>query len=180
MRADESLTVPIEGLLSPEQGTIELDIMLLEQPSVVGKHMPLFQDLYIHEVNDYVYLHTGTNRFNAKILSDTWNRLAFTWSGGHVESMVMYLNGDGFPVSYNDERYPNLPNWWEELKILSSAFVGSGEGSKLLANLRLSSIARTQEQLAPLDRPPEVDEYTTLYLPFNGPDNVRAAKVVTL
>jgi len=90
----------------------------------------------------------------------------------------MYLNGDMFPVRYDDERYPNLPNWWEELKILSKA--GSREGSKLLANLRLSSIARTQEQLAPLDRPPEVDEYTTLYLPFNGADNTRAARSISI
>ena len=152
--------------------------MLLEQPSVVKKHMPLFQDLYIHQVNDWVYLHTGVNRFNTKILSDIWNRLAFTWSGGHVESMVMYLNGDRFPVRYDDERYPNLPNWWEKLEIFSK--VGSRKGSKLLANLRLSSIARTQEQLAPLGAPPTVDEYTTLYLPFNGADGTRAAKSILI
>jgi hypothetical protein len=177
-RADEEIIIPTAGLLSPEQGTIEFDIMLLEQPSVVKKHMPLFQDLYIHQVNDWVYLHTGVNRFNTKILSDIWNRLAFTWSGGHVESMVMYLNGDRFPVRYDDERYPNLPNWWEKLEIFSK--VGSRKGSKLLANLRLSSIARTQEQLAPLGAPPTVDEYTTLYLPFNGADGTRAAKSILI
>ena len=67
---------------------------------------------------------------------------------------------------------------------LGSLYLGSDGDidfiNSLISHLRLSSIARTQEQLAPLDRPPEVDEYTTLYLPFNGADGTRAAKSISI
>ena len=150
VRADESLTVPIEGLLSPEQGTIEL----------------WYNDNGINK--NKIVVKCGDLKFNPVSVTEGWHLISVIWDG--VDTNY-----------YIDKELVSTTNSPTEL---GSLYLGSDGDidfiNSLISHLRLSSIARTQEQLAPLDAPPTVDEYTTLYLPFNGPDNVRATTVVTL
>jgi len=149
-RADEALTVPIEGLLSPEQGTIEL----WYNDNGINKNKIVFK--------------CGDLKFNPVSVTKGWHLISVIWDG--VDTNY-----------YIDKELVSTTNSPTEL---GSLYLGSDGDidfiNSLISHLRLSSIARTQEQLAPLDAPPTVDEYTTLYLPFNGPDNVRATTVVTL
>ena len=178
VRADEEIIIPTAGLLSPEQGTIEFDFKIPISPAETGMYCYLLRDFYIHTNEQFYFRTGGSPRFRAKPLINEWNRLALVFENNDLNTTVLFLNGSKYEIPEVWPDYTSLPDWWTTINI--PARFGSNSATKYISNLRLSSIARTQEQLAPIDAPPTVDEYTTLYLPFNGPDNVRAAKVVTL
>lgn len=150
VRANESLMVPIEGLLSPQQGTIEL----WYNDNGINKNKIVFK--------------CGDLKFNPVSVTKGWHLISVIWDG--VDTNY-----------YIDKELVSTTNSPTEL---GSLYLGSDGDidfiNSLISHLRLSSIARTQEQLAPLDKPPEVDEYTTLYLPFNGADNTRAARSISI
>lgn len=150
VRADESLTVPIEGLLSLEQGTIEL----WYNDNGINKNKIVFK--------------CGDLKFNPVSVTKGWHLISVIWDG--VDTNY-----------YIDKELVSTTNSPTEL---GSLYLGSDGDidfiNSLISHLRLSSIARTAEQLAPLDAPPTVDEYTTLYLPFNGADGTRAAKSISI
>ena len=180
VRADEEIIIPTAGLLSPEQGTIEFDFKIPISPTETGMHCYLLRDFFIHSANEQFYFRTGGSpRFRVRPLINEWNRLALVFENNDLNTVALFLNGSKYEISEVWPGYTSLPDWWTTLNIFARVS-SSSASTKYISNLRLSSIARTQEQLAPIDAPPTVDEYTTLYLPFNGPDNVRAAKVVTL
>lgn len=178
-RADEEVIIPTAGLLSPEQGTIEFDFKIPISPTETGKYCYLLRDFYIHTNEQFYFLTGGSPRFRVRPLINEWNRLALVFENNDLNTVVLFLNGNRHEIAEVRPGYTSLPDWWTTLNIFARVS-SSSASTKYISNLRLSSIARTQEQLAPLDRPPEVDEYTTLYLPFNGADGTRAAKSIVI
>ncbi len=183
VRADESLIVNTDGLLSSKEGSIEfwfdLNDMFLDT-SIYSRYLLSISSypdtLYLsrygsNRVRLYVRNSEGSSEIMTTVSDKAWTLISLTWTTNEIS---LYINN----TIRNSAEFPKFPQILNRLRVGS---LGQGEyANTSFAHLRLSSIARTQEQLAPLDGPPEVDEYTTLYLPFNGPDNVRAAKVVTL
>ena len=194
VRADESLTVPIEGLLSPEQGTVEMWVnvnkaMLKATPLIDIRRV--FWDtgfanldgtytLYYHQLTQKVIFRIAGSGNLSSIeiaiddINNGWHKFSCGWDNS---KMSLYIDDNLIGEWTN----PPLATAWYYKNIEVGRYITRNTFTNTtFAYLRLSSIARTADQLAPLDAPPTVDEYTTLYLPFNGPDNVRAAKVVTL
>lgn len=196
VRADESLTVPIEGLLSPEQGTVEVWTKLLKPASgmVSGsqnygvinigeyyKNNSLTLRAYDNNGNEpnlYLLIKGSTNigwsiggspiKASGSGWYEGWNHYAITW-----------INGNDFTIYFNGE-LRNTFNITDPFTGVSGNKIYYNATLLLASHLRLSSIARTAEQLAPLDGPPPVDEWTTLYLPFGGADGTRAAKSIVI
>lgn len=190
-RANESLTVPIEGLLSPEQGTVEMwayvtsDMLInklkrmfeISKTNWQGRGILLQQrggenpawNLTFYDDDNNAKVLTG----NLSLTPIGWNHFAATWA---AEKCALYING----VLTAEALAPPLPSSFLPNMYIGSMYNNSYYSNTAFAHLRLSSIARTQEQLAPLDGPPTVDEYTTLYLPFGGADGTRAAKSIVI
>ena len=184
VRANESLTVPIEGLLSPEQGTVE---MWVKAPTSIstkgacvwstGTGANRFDFWVLSTISGIYYVASDWLSLGSSslLMDGKWHIIAVTFNSVGVS---IYLDG----VLKNSNSIP-IP--FDSLgKLLKMGFYGSSNygnySNSFYSHLRLSSMARTQEQLAPLDGPPPVDEWTTLYLPFGGPDNVRAAKSIVI
>lgn len=183
-RANESLMVPIEGLLSPQQGTVE---MWVKMPIYNNAN---FRTILNGYVNDgplhFISLYRGDGRLYARYSSNGALTYLFTSVYNLPEWSLISLvyNDDGVKIYVNRELVGGNAAKMDEQAItkfmLGISASNNDFANGMIAHLRLSSIARTQEQLAPLDRPPEVDEYTTLYLPFNGADNTRAARSISI
>ena len=119
---------------------------------------------------------TGQGYFSDSLTPDGWHYFAFRWNAQagtadlfHNGVKRVSLTGVVFSGEYDriEIGYRNGgPRDW-----LNS----------LIDDLRISSRARTDEEIAAAyqsGEPLAVDQYTTLKLPFDGPDGQRAAKVL--
>lgn len=182
-RADEEGIIPTAGLLSPEQGTVEIWVKM---PIYTNFDFRTILNGFNYGPLHFITLYRGDGRLYARYSSNGERIYLYTSVYNLPEWSLISLvyNDDGVKIYVNRELVGENAAKMDEqatTRFMLGASPNDGNfANGIIAHLRLSSIARTQEQLAPLDRPPEVDEYTTLYLPFNGPDNVRKAKVVTI
>lgn len=173
-RSPELPTIPITGVLSPTEGT-------WEQWVYIGEHQRRLEENYIFYIprsgaaeegialyhNDAAQTWRLLTRNDAgtassSITTDThtpdgWHLFRVTWSAAKVELRI-----DG--VSRIIRYYPNLPS-----SFAATAFIGHKEGgagylNTAHADIRLSSIARTDDSdlvSYQSNQPLPVDEHTT-------------------
>lgn len=179
-RANEVVTVPTEGVLSAEEGTIDVWVWVDEivrrqqsgrwnrifniQKSVGGAGIGLYHQPgspnWTLEVRGDDDVYQGVS-VNDSYTPNGWNMFTIKWS---AQEAVLLINGVRRGVLNN----PRLPSGLEDI-----AHIGSGGSTSHINtkfdSLRLSRIARTDEEISAYDltKPLPVDEYTTAKMDFN-------------
>jgi len=180
-RAAETLTLPTDGVLNPEEGTIEAwvyvpdtsfnrAIVVLDARDSTRANR-LFIELYSKTPRAVIqkgaaYIATGNNP-----LSPGWHFVAATWS---FNRLTCYADG----VLVAQYTNPMLLDSFSSAAI-GSTIVGEYQFNSLIGPLRLSRIARSDaEIMEAYQNGFTVDEYTTAYLPFDGDLNVQTPNIV--
>lgn len=180
-RANEVVTVPTEGVLSAEEGTIDVWVWVDEivrrqqsgqwnrifdiQKSVGGAGIGLYHQPgspnWTLEVRGDDDVYQGVS-VNDSYTPNGWNMFTIKWS---AQEAVLLINGVRRGVINN----PRLPSGLEDI-----AHIGSGGSTSHINtkfdSLRLSRIARTDEEISAYDltKPLPVDEHTTAVYRFDG------------
>lgn len=188
-RANEVLTVPTEGVLNPQEGTIECWWTPINQPSntIISQSTspPILQVGNYYANNSWVLWAWGGLKFYAR--GD--NASGWTYSGTIIDNLdwysldtpvhfaIKWSNGNTFEIFMNGIKYGTC--------ISSTFFTGiagnyislgcknasSGKTNAIYDDIRISSIARTDEEIKAAyesGKPLAWDEDTTYLLRFDG------------
>ena len=183
-RAAETLTIPTAGVLNPQEGTVEFwvyvnDIIKRQlggSANGIVIHIPRLggsSGIYLfHRGDSPVWefrTHADDNTYTSKAVSNSytpngWHFFALRWS---LDRADLFIDG----VLRGTISNPKLPSGFYDI-----AYVGYGGGggfysNTLIDDLRISSRARTDEEIAAAyasGQPLPVDEWTTYLLRFSG------------
>jgi len=194
-RSPEFLTIPTDGVLNPQEGTVEFWWMPINQPAstIVSQQTspPIFEigtywqpNSLILWVYAWVYAGAGLRLLVRGNEATTWTGdwtiiSGFNWyqlnCWYHIA--LRWQNGNTFYVFVNGVKYgpyvSSLPltSIAGNIMSLGKLNASSGGSNALFDDLRISSRARTDEEIAAAyqsGQPLPVDAWTTLKLDFNG------------
>jgi len=190
-RYPETLTIPTASVLNPQEGTVEFWWMPINQPAstIVSQQTspPIFEIGTYWQPNSlilWVYAGAGLRLLvrgnEATIWTGDWTIISgFNWyqlnCWYHIA--LRWQNGNTFYVFVNGVKYgpyvSSLPltSIAGNIMSLGKLNASSGGSNALFDDLRISSRARTDEEIAAAyqsGQPLPVDAWTTLKLDFNG------------
>jgi len=190
-RYPETLTIPTASVLNPQEGTVEFWWMPINQPAstIVSQQTspPIFEIGTYWQPNSlilWVYAGVGLRLLvrgnEATIWTGDWTIISgFNWyqlnCWYHIA--LRWQNGNTFYVFVNGVKYgpyvSSLPltSIAGNIMSLGKLNASSGGSNALFDDLRISSRARTDEEIAAAyqsGQPLPVDAWTTLKLDFNG------------
>jgi hypothetical protein len=162
-RSPETLTIPTEGVLNPQEGTVECWVMLNE----VESERTIFDagglEVYITNSKLGLQYDEETLEGVTSLEAGTWYAIAWKWSNSGV---ILLLNGE---TEASSDDAPIL--LFSENVYIGSKSDGTLQLNGLIDGLRISSRARTTEEILAAyqsGQPLQKDEYTTYLMPFNG------------
>lgn len=185
-RAAETLTIPTEGVLNPQEGTVECwvyvdgvvcrdivgnwpTVVLIRKGTSVANWIWLFHDFYgtwALQIRKEDGTTTGWGSFNDSLTPDGWHYFAIRWDAQAGTADVFHngvkrisLTGVAFPAEY------------DRIEVGHRSDGAFDWLNSLIDDLRISSRARTDEEILAAyqsGQPLERDAYTTYLLSFNG------------
>jgi len=179
-RSAETLAIPTEGILNPQEGTVEWwsyigptqrrqgagwPVLFAIQEVVAGKGIWLFHSDNSAEWKVFVRNETGQTTSGAcsdSYTPDGWHQFALVWNASAVKLLI-----DGIVrITISN---PTLPGAFGTVAYVGRTVAGDFANT-LHDDLRISSRARTDEEIAAAyasGEPLPVDEHTTSKLSFD-------------
>jgi len=175
-RQYELFTIPAEGILNPQEGTIDIFVYVesVIRSQVYGRVWHISDGdkalaLVHHQANGqwYIYANDGTNSKNSCYVSDSetpagWHMFTVTWNGSTVK---LYIDGE---LKGTDTTY--IPSTFALLTIGNIS--GGGRAlNTLYDDFRCSSTGRSGDEIeayAGSGQPLPVDEWTTYKMDMDG------------
>jgi hypothetical protein len=194
-RSSETLTIPTEGVLNPQEGTVEFWWNPLAKtpqtfPSLIATGhwtSPITQDwLAIYWGSSWsnantvafaMYNKNGTSNFNMSVTLNpqpyAWYYVAAKWSFVTRIAKLIIYRPDGTYVSTQATINGEPPTFegWDKFYILQTWNNGDSWANSLIDDLRISNKARSDEEIRAAYEaggPLQRDESTTYLLTFNG------------
>jgi len=190
-RYPETLTIPTASVLNPQEGTVEFWWMPINQPAstIVSQQTspPIFEIGTYWQPNSlilWVYAGVGLRLLvrgneattwtgNWTIISgfnwyqlNCWYHIALRWQNGNT--FYVFVNGVKYGPYVSSLPLTSIAG---NIMSLGKLNASSGGSNALFDDLRISSRARTDEEIAAAyqsNQPLPVDAWTTLKLDFNG------------
>jgi hypothetical protein len=175
-RAAERLTIPTEGVLNPQEGTVEFYHLFRSDsepvPWLVGSSLSGFtQFLAVAKANANTLRFRTRNTSETMIstidapITDGWHYIAARWSSAEI---TLFIDGQKVGAVPN----PYLPTQLASIIAIGYNHVSNTQYcNSLIDDLRISSRARTDEEILAAyqsNKPLQRDEDTTYLLTFNG------------
>ena len=190
-RQPENLTLPKDGVLFDDEGTIEIELsanLNSQNTNIFNGHDLVWFDenqgstpskgFILRRVQNNIQLVISKNGSITSVsYPKTWNSgsrfiFAVKWDQNNI---FAYMNGTKvLTLQKFDIPSSNI------LRIGSRSLSSQYSGNAIYQNIRISRIARSDaEILDTYQNGFKVDEYTTAYLPFDGDLNVQTPTIVT-
>jgi len=177
-RSPETLIIPTEGVLDPQEGTVELTV-IPNLPSSVAPSGVGFHDLVwmTSDAAKGFILRRKQNSIELLSRRDTGHQsqsYSFSWNAGDKIASAVKWDSEKVYLLVNGQRVITLDKFDDpgniDLHVGCRADAGI-QGNALYDDLRASSKGRTDEEIAAANdsgEPLEVDESTTYKLSFDG------------
>jgi len=188
-RSPESLTIPTAGILRPQEGTVEFWWCPINQPAntMISQHTapPIIQVGNYYQNNSWILWYGINNELRLLIRGDNATNWTGTWAiisglnwyqlNRWYHIVVRWENANTFWVFINGVKYgpyvSSQPFTGIAGNIMSLGRLNaiSGPSNALFDDLRISSRARTDEEILTAyhsEKPLPADEWTTYKLDF--------------